>query len=180
MREIKFFGADRLILILIFILLTAWACKVQSTGPTSFEAEEGSGAMVPAPDVPNPPEPVEPTPVGQLRVSAVTVEGRKVRAFVTNTTPDEEKVHLCTFDCGETGDCRTALQTRHRDKRKVLGPNTGAHFQAEVPCYWQWNILRECDPRETLAVTCPETYRWGEDYPGLERLASGFGHRRCP
>ena len=165
-----------IIMTMILVILFT-ACADRPAGPSSFEAEEGSGALVPSPDIPNPGELVIPT--GELLVSAVVVERGKVRAFVTNTTTVAEKVHLCTYDCGETGDCRTALQTLHRDKRKVLKPNTGAHFQAEVPCYWQWDILREDDPRESIPMTCPDTYRWGEDYPGLERLASGIGHRIC-
>jgi hypothetical protein len=164
---------------LILVILFS-ACVGHPAGPSSFEAEEGSGVMVPSPDVPNPISPPSSAqPAGQLQVSAVVVEHEKVRAFVTNTTPLDEKIHLCTYDCGETWDCRTALQTLHRDKRKILEPNTGAHLQAEVPCAWQWDILREDDPRESIPMTCPETYRWGEDYPGLERLASDYGYRIC-
>ena len=177
----------RIVCVVVFVILMAAilallfsACADQPVGPSSFEAEEGSGALVPPPDVPNPSASDNLVlPAGKLMVSALVVECGEVRAFVTNTTTEEEKVHLCTFDCGETWDCRTALQTLFRDKRKVLAPSTGAHLRAEVPCCWQWDILREDDPRESIPMTCPETYRWGEDYPGLERLASGIGQRNC-
>lgn len=154
-----------------FMLLTNIFVSMACHGPLSFEADEGSGAMVPAPDVP--------ALGGMLQVGGVVIEQREVRAFVTNTKPDAERVHLCTYDCGETWDCRMALQKLHRDERKVLWPNSGAQFRSEVPCSWKWVILRE-DDWERLPATCPDTYRWGERLLGLERLASGTGHRRCP
>lgn len=130
-------------------------------GQPGFEAEEGSGVMVPTPDVPN--------PAGQLQVSAVLVEGEDMVAFVTNTTPHAEALHLCTYD--------SRLQRLHREERNFIQPNSGVHFQVEVPCYWRWVILRESD---LALLTCPETHRHGEDHPGLERLASGAGTRLCP
>ncbi len=145
------------------------ACVDQPViGPSGFEAEAGGGGSRIPPPSSNP---------GDLVVEGMSDSGTYVSGYVRNESSEPGKIRFCTWDCGETGDCRTALQKLYRDRPYEIPPGQRKYTRAKLSCDFQWDVLRPNDPRETLEVTCPETYRWGQDYPGLERLASGVGHR---
>ncbi|MCP4201841.1 MAG: hypothetical protein GY769_07905 [bacterium] len=174
MRRLNLLLAYLMIAIPPLLAIFGSAClDSRQTTPTGVEA--------PTPEETEPAatQPAGSGPTGLLEVSTSRHDGA-IHARVTNTTPEPVAVLLCSYDCGETEDCRTALQTLYRrTKRKVIQPNTGALLSRELACFFQWDVLRENDPRETKPVTCPETYRWGQDYPGLELLEADTGNRSC-
>jgi hypothetical protein len=127
-----------------------------STGAASIAAEQA--APVPS--------------VGQIVVGDPSFPGKTVQIHVSNRTDVPVTLHLCTYDCTDTGDCRTSAQKLTQDKRKLIESMSGRNFTAELACVYQWDVLLGED-------VCPDTYIYGNSYPNLELLKAGLGDRGC-
>ncbi len=161
-------------IIVSIILLTIFRCADSPTSMSTTGADvgDGGGALFPPQGSPPPPS----VDGGHLNVRVARL-GERFNAFVSNPDGPRSHVHLCIYEC--FGDCKTVTQELYRDQRKTLEAGEGKSFRSDLPCEWQWDVLFESDPRETMPVSCPETYDYGEDFPGLEVIAAGLGKRDC-
>ncbi len=153
---------------LLFGMKAFVACQESIVTPDSLPQ-----TTVPAGEASQTPTTASPAPPsGEIVVGEAKISGQNIQIHVSNRTNDPKFLHLCTYDCTDTGDCRTSEQKLTQDKRKLIHGGEGKTFSAKLACVYQWDVLLGED-------VCPETYRWGESYPNLQLLKADTGARDC-